>query len=147
MKKLLTITLMLVTLILTGCTTSKEVVTEKTTTAEHNSYVAHGRYYMNADLQWEVTTDDGNIWIYDQSIISNKPRYHAEPVYVCFDDNGTPDNIYDDIILGLVLDRETAIYDELEDALSESFELERSDNHIRIQGFTNIRTQQLEEVK
>lgn len=45
-----------------------------------------------------------------------------------FDDNETPD----DIILGLVYDRETAIYDALETALSDEFEIERNDNNIRI---------------
>lgn len=44
------------------------------------------------------------------------------PVWVGFDDNGTPNNITDDIILDLVYDRETA--------LSDKFELERNDNNI-----------------
>ena len=56
------------------------------------------------------------------------------PIWVGFDDNGTPDNIYDDIILGLVYDRNTAIYDDLETALSDSFELERDGNNIHIEG-------------
>ena len=54
------------------------------------------------------------------------------PVYICFDDAGTPDTIYDDEVLGLVYDRETAIYDQLEDALSESFDIERNGNNIHI---------------
>ena len=54
------------------------------------------------------------------------------PVYICFDDAGTPDNIYDDIVLGVVYDRETAIYDSLEVSLSQSFELERDGNIIHI---------------
>lgn len=133
MKKLLTIILILITIALTGCTKSEEPVVTATTTIAHTRYVAHGRYYMNADLQWDVITDDGNVWSYDQDIISDKPRYHTQPVYVGFDDNGTPDIIEDDIVLGLVLDVETAIYDNLETSLSEAFELERDDNNIRIQ--------------
>lgn len=129
MKKLLSI-LFLAAMFLTGCSTTAE---EPVVEAEHTRYVAHGRYYMNADLQWEVITDDGNVWSYSQETISDEPRYHTEPVYVGFDDNGTPDTIEDDIILGLVLDRETAIYDTLEVSLSESFELERDGNNIRIQ--------------
>lgn len=129
MKKLVSI-LLLATMFLTGCTTTTE---EPVVEVEHTRYVAHGRYYINADLQWEVITDDGNIWVYDQETISDEPRYHTEPVYVGFDDNGTPEDITDDIVLGLVRDIETAIYDALEDSLSESFKLERDGNNIRIQ--------------
>ena len=56
------------------------------------------------------------------------------PVWVAFDDNGTPNVIGDDIPLGLVYDRETAIYDELETALGERFELVREGNNIHIGG-------------
>ena len=35
----------------------------------------------------EIITEDGNIWEYDGAVM--------------FDNNGTPDNIYDDIIVGL----------------------------------------------
>ena len=45
---------------------------------------------------------------------------------------GTPDDIYDDEILGLVLDRETAIYDNLEEELSENFTVERDGNVLTI---------------
>ena len=103
------------------------------TSAEPVVYFITGRYYFNADLQGQVLTDDGNIWDYTQDIISDKPSYHNEPIIACIDDNGTPDEIHDDVIIGLVLDRETAIYDELESSLSESFDLERNGNNIRIQ--------------
>ena len=56
------------------------------------------------------------------------------PVWIAFEDNGTPEDVTDDIILGLVYDRETAIYDELEAALGDKFELEREGNNIRIGG-------------
>lgn len=146
MKKLLTIAL-LITLILIGCNKPEENTVTTNEPVEHNCYFTTGRYYINANMQGEVITDDGNIWGYTQEIISNKPSYHNEPVYVGFDDNGTADNIYDDIIIGLVFDRETAIYDALEDSLSESFELEREGNNIRIQSFTNVREQQLKVVE
>lgn len=141
MKKLFTAILMLVVLMMTGCTNTEETAVEETAiedlveikAVESENYFVKGRYYMNADLQWEVITEDGNVWSYDQDIISDSPRYHTEPVYVCFNDNYTPHTIYDDIVLGLVLDRETAIYDALETALSEEFELEREGNNIRIQ--------------
>jgi hypothetical protein len=55
------------------------------------------------------------------------------PVWVALDDNGTPNSIEDDVILGLVYDRNTAIYDELETALSDKFELERDGNNIKVE--------------
>ena len=95
---------------------------------EHTRYVMQGRCYEHN--VWEDTT--GNLWEYTTDIVSKRQIYVGMPVYICFDDAGTPDNIYDDIVLGLVYDRETAIYDSLEVSLSESFELERNDNIIRI---------------
>ena len=136
MKKLFAISSILFALFLCGCTTTapQEVpAPEEEPQAQHETYVTRGRYYINSELTGEVVTDDGNIWGYNQTIISQEPAYHNEPVYVCFDDNGTPDDIYDDMIIGLVLDRETAIYDALETALSEEFALERDGNNIRIQ--------------
>jgi hypothetical protein len=112
-------------LCLVGCTPTE-------TEIEHTTYIMSGRYYFNADIQGQVVTDDGNVWDYTQDIISEEPSYHNEPVYALLDDNGTPDNIYDDEILGLVLDRETAIYDALEVSLSESFTVERNGNVISI---------------
>ena len=55
------------------------------------------------------------------------------PVFAVFDDEGT-DDIYDDIVQGLVLDRETAIYDKLEASFSEveNWEITRTGNHIHI---------------
>lgn len=108
-------------LLLSGCT-------QKPANVEHTTYIAAGRYYTNG----EVITNDGNIWGYDQDIISEQPSYDDEPIFALFDDNGTPDNIYDDEILGVVLDRETAIYDELEVALSSDFALERKGNDIKL---------------
>ena len=131
MKKLLAISSILFVLSLCGCSTT--TTTEEPTPVEHTSYFQSGRYYFTADLQGQVLTNDGNIWDYTQDIISEEPSYHNEPVIAVIDDNGTPDTVEDDAILGLVLDRETAIYDALEASLSESFELERDGNNIRIQ--------------
>ena len=108
-----------------GCSTP---ITETTTPVEHTNYMVRGRYYTSGEL----ITQDGNAWSYDQTIISGQPSYDNEPVFAIFDDNGTPNNIYDDEILGLVRDVETAIYNELEVALSESFTLERDGNNIKI---------------
>jgi hypothetical protein len=126
MKKLLAISMLLLSLYGCGSTTTEP-------SAEHTAYFQSGRYYFTADLQGQVLTNDGNIWDYTQDIISEEPSYHNEPVIAVIDDNGTPDTVEDDAILGLVLDRETAIYDALEASLSESFELERDGNNIRIQ--------------
>ena len=97
---------------------------------ESQQYTAYGRYYTNGT----VITNDGNEWAYSTDTISDKTPADAMPVWIGFDDNGTPDNIEDDTILGLVYDRNTAIYDRLESALSGSFELERDGNNIHIGG-------------
>ena len=122
MKKILAVSL--IALSLCGC--GSNTISEPA--VEHSTYYQSGRYYISG----EVITNDGNIWGYQTEIISEDPSYDAEPVYAVFDDNGTPDNIYDDVVLGLVLDRETAIYDALEVALSAEFDLERTGNNIRI---------------
>lgn len=125
MKKMLALILAMgAFLMTTGCTS-----TEPAPKVESQRYTAYGRYYTDGT----VITNDGNEWSYSTDIISDKTPYDAMPVWVGFDDNGTAD-ITDDIILGLVYDRETAIYDQLETALSESFELEREGNNIKIKG-------------
>lgn len=91
MKKLLTC--VLVALCLTGC-----AVAEPVAESEPTIYIMSGHYYTVG----EVITDDGNIWGYSQEIISETPSYDNEPVYALIYDAGTPDNIYDDEIVGLV---------------------------------------------
>jgi hypothetical protein len=81
-----------------------------------------------------VITNDGNEWNYTTDTISDKTPTNAMPVWIGFSDNATPNDITDDIILGLVYDRNTAIYDALETALSDEFELEREGNNIHIGG-------------
>lgn len=95
----------------------------------HTRYTAYGRYYTDGT----VITNDGNEWAYNTDTVSDKASYDNMPVWIGFDDNGTTD-ITDDIILGLVYDRETAIYDALETALADEFALERDGNNIRIKG-------------
>lgn len=95
---------------------------------EPTRYTAFGRYYTNGT----VVTNDGNTWAYTTDTISDKTPYDNMPVWIGLDDNGTPTDITDDIVLGLVFDVYTAIYDDLATSLSESFELERDGNNIRI---------------
>lgn len=126
MKKLLTLSLF-ASILLTACSAQPQAPTEDP--APHNRYITTGRYYTNGS----VVTADGNEWGYSTDTISDRPAENAMPVYIAFDDNGT-DNIYDDSILGLVLDLETYIYDRLESTLSESeaFTIERDGNNIHI---------------
>ena len=128
MKKLLALALTAgAFLMLSGCTT------EQPTPKVHTQYTAYGRYYTNGT----VITEDGNEWDYATDLISDKTPTDAMPIWAGFDDNGTPDNIEDDVILGLVYDRNTAIYDSLETVLSDKFILERNGNNINIQEVIN----------
>jgi hypothetical protein len=123
MKKLLALTLTVGALLIsTACTATPE--------PETKSYTTYGRYYTNGT----VITDDGNEWSYTTDTISDKTPTDHMPVWIGFDDNGTPDDITDDVVLGLVYDVNTAIYDALETELSKEFELERDGNNIRIGG-------------
>jgi len=114
-------------LLFTGCNTKGNVVTEFYP-VEHTTYITSGRYYTSG----EVITEDGNVWGYSQDVISERESYDNEPIFALFDDNGTPENIYDDEIYGVVLDRETEVYDRLEAELSKSFAVERNGNNISI---------------
>ena len=126
MKRLLALALMAGAFImLTGCTTAAPKV--------HTRYTAQGRYYTDGT----IITNDGNIWEYSADSISDQTPTDAMPIWAGLDDNGTPDDITDDIILGLVYDRNTAIYDALETALSDKFVLERNGNNIQIQEVIN----------
>lgn len=107
-------------LLFTGCSQKGNL--------EHTTYIVSGRYYTSG----EVITEDGNVWGYSQDVISERESYDNEPIFALFDDNGTPENIYDDEIYGVVLDRETEVYDRLEAELSTSFTVERNGNIISI---------------
>ena len=136
MKKILLLALIGAMALTTGCTSKVEPATTELVSISNvkpQTYTAYGRYYTDGT----VITDDGYDAFggeYSTDTISGMTPYDAMPVWIGFSDNATPDDITDDIILGLVYDRETAIYDDLEAALSEEFELERDNNNIRIKG-------------
>lgn len=125
MKRLLALILIGTSLLISGCTKSEPIV--------HTQYVAQGHYYTNGT----VITTDGNEWGYTTDTISDKPSYDHQAVHIAFDDNGTPADITDDVILGLTWDVATSIYDRLETELSEAFEIERNGNDIKILGGKN----------
>lgn len=86
MRKLLIAVLTILYLVGCGAESSPE--------PEHTMYIVSGHYYACG----EVITEDGNVWGY----VSGTSDYDNKPVNVLFDDMGTPDNIYDDEIVGLV---------------------------------------------
>ena len=66
--------------------------------ASDNIYTLDGIYCVD-----EVITGDGNHWSYDMvDTIDGIPAYDGMPVTVWLSDNGTPDDVTDDVILGLV---------------------------------------------
>ena len=133
MKKLIALALVAgAFLMTTGCENKQEIEPKI-----HTRYVTQGYYYAEGT----VITNDGNIWDYHTDIISDKPSYDHQAVNVGFDDNGTPDNITDDIVLGLTWDVETSIYDRLEIALSDKFDLDREGNNIKINEMKQLNTE------
>jgi uncharacterized protein YceK len=121
MKKLLTVLTIMVGLCVCGCGCAK-------VKPESNTYTAYGRYYTDGT----VITEDGNVWGYHTNSISNKVPEDHMPVWIAFDDNGTPDKVEDDIILGCVHDKVTSIYDTLEEELNDQFVITRDGNYIKI---------------
>ena len=66
--------------------------------ASANVYTLDGIYCVD-----EVYTSDGNHWSYDMlDYVDGIPTYDGMPVTVWLSDNGTPDDVTDDVILGLV---------------------------------------------
>ena len=66
--------------------------------ASANVYTLDGIYCVD-----EVYTSDGNHWGYDMvDTIDGIPTYDGMPVTVWMSDNGTPDDVTDDVILALV---------------------------------------------
>ena len=125
---ILAVVALVVGFIVTAEMPQKRVAESNPTEKVHTRYTAYGRYYTDGT----VITDDGNEWSYATDTISDKTPTDNMPVWIGFDDNGTPTDITDDIILGLVYNVYTAIYDALETELSKEFELERDDNNIYI---------------
>ena len=80
MKKLIPIIATLV--VLSSCTPS------------HDAYTMSG-HVADSDL---IVTEDGNAWGVTTDIVI------GSSVVVTFDDNGTPDSIFDDIITSVVVD-------------------------------------------
>ena len=83
MKKLIILAVILLSL--TGCTAK-----------EHTRYVMSGHYYNGY-----VIRDDGHVW--DYATIEVEPN---SPVYIFFDDNGTPNKVTDDFIFNIITDYE-----------------------------------------
>ena len=66
--------------------------------ASANVYTVDGIYCVD-----EVVTGDGNHWSYDMlDYVGDVPSYDGMPVTVWLSNNGTPDDVTDDFILGLV---------------------------------------------
>ena len=66
--------------------------------ASANVYTLDGIYCVD-----EVYTSDGNHWSYDiLDYVGDVPAYDGMPVTVWLSDNGTPDDVTDDVVLGLV---------------------------------------------
>ena len=69
-----------------------------TTAPSANVYTLDGIYCVD-----EVYTSDGNHWEYDMvDYVGDVPAYDGMPVTVWLSDNGTPDDVTDDVVLGLV---------------------------------------------
>ena len=65
--------------------------------ASVNIYTVDGIYCVD-----EVITGDGNRWGYDMlDYVGDVPAYDGMPVTVWLSDNGTPDDVTDDVILAL----------------------------------------------
>ena len=62
----------------------------------HTIYTAHGYYYTNGI----VTAEDGMVWRYADT----NDRYDGMPVIVEIDDNGTPLDTKDDVIIDIYTD-------------------------------------------
>lgn len=92
--------------------------------------VYNARYYPSCN---EVRMTNGNVYIYDTDEVSGDFPYDGMPVHVGMCDQCSND-VKDHVVLGLVYDHETAIYDELYDSLSENedWTLTRTGNHIHI---------------
>ena len=72
--------------------------TAPSASANVNVYTLDGIYCVD-----EVFTSDGSHWGYDMvDYVGDVPAYDGMPVTVWLSDNGTPDDMTDDVVLGLV---------------------------------------------
>lgn len=65
--------------------------------AKPDYYVTYGEAWCHGNTVW---TDDGNIWDVDNP--TNNDINEGARVRVLFSDNGTSDNIYDDVIIDVL---------------------------------------------
>lgn len=136
MKKLIALTLAVGAFFMTtGCRKESKLVSIQDIGSRN--YTAYGRYYKSIKLEdlkeFEgIITNDGQAWRYSADIVSGEAVYDGMPILAGFSDNATPAYIEDDAVIGIVYDRTTAIYDELEKELSAEFDIERNGNEITI---------------
>ena len=106
---------------------SREMESETETESE-TIRLDYGRYFTNGT----VITSDGNEWGYTTTEISGKEPYDGMPIIVIFSEAMEIEN---DIIKGVIYDRETAIYDALENEMGTctDWEVTRNGNEIRIE--------------
>ena len=127
MKKV-AIMMMLAMMTLVGCGAEQEYEpVEEVVEVEADYYTMFGRYYDEG----YVCDEFGEVWEFWWE--TDEEVYDGMPVKMIMSDSGT-DLLYDDEVLELVYDRETAIYDALEDELGEvdGWDITRDGNTIHI---------------
>lgn len=88
----------LAALMLAAQLTGACATTAPSASANVNVYTLDGIYCVDT-----VYTSDGNHWSYDMvDYVGDVPAYDGMPVTVWLSDNGTPDDVTDDVILALV---------------------------------------------
>lgn len=128
MKRKLVFILLAATLI-TGCGTTETKIKVEEAREPETYYVEDCRYYCDGS----VVLSNGEVYEYFTDIVSEVEVYNNMPVWAGFHDNGT-DDTSDDVVLGLVYDRETALYDALYEEFSEveEWNVTRENNDINI---------------
>lgn len=88
----------LAALMLAAQLSSACATTAPSASANVNVYTLDGIYCVD-----EVYTSDGSHWGYDMvDTIDGIPTYDGMPVTVWLSNNGTPDDVTDDVVLALV---------------------------------------------
>ena len=88
---------LLAALMLAAQLTGACATTAPSSSANVNVYTSDGIYCVDT-----VYTSDGNCWSYDMlDYVGDVPAYDGMPVTVWLSDNGTPDDVTDDVILAL----------------------------------------------
>ena len=87
----------LAALMLAAQLTGACATTAPSASANVNVYTVDGIYCVD-----DVYTSDGNRWGYDMvDYVGDVPTYDGMPVTVWLSDNGTPDDVTDDVIIAL----------------------------------------------